>query len=68
MAQKFRQRCKANNWPKKRQCEILLAYSIKEAPAELLKNEFSGPTREMFKNEMQNAKRKCRGHHYNEDV
>ena len=41
---------------------------IKEAPAELLKDQFCGLTLEMLKNEMQNAKRKCRGHHYTEEV
>ena len=41
---------------------------LKEAPAELLKDQFSGLTLEMLKNEMQNAKRKCRGHCYTEEV
>ena len=41
---------------------------LKEAPAELLKDQFSGLTLEMLKNEMQNAKRKCRGHRYTEEV
>ena len=41
---------------------------LKEAPAELLKDQFSGLTLEMLKNDMQNAKRKCRGHRYTEEV
>ena len=41
---------------------------LKEAPAELLKDQFSGLTLEMLKNEMQNAKRKCRGHCNTEEV
>ena len=35
---------------------------LKEAPAELLKDQFSGLTLEMLKNEMQNTKGKFRGH------
>ena len=41
---------------------------LKQAPAELLKDQFSGLTLEMLKSEMQNAKRKCRGYRCSEEV
>ena len=41
---------------------------LTEASAELLKDQFSGLTLEMLKYEMQNANRKCRGHHHTEEV
>jgi len=41
---------------------------LKEAPAQLLKDQFAGFTLKMLKNEMQNAKRKCKGHRYTEEV
>jgi len=41
---------------------------LKEAPAELLKDQFSGFTLDIIKHEMQNAKRKCRDHCYTEEV
>ena len=43
-------------------------YLLKEAPAELLKDQFSGLTLEMLINEIQIAKRKCRGHRFTEKV
>ena len=41
---------------------------LKQAPAELLKDQFSGLTLEMLKSELPNAKRKFRGYRYIEEV
>ena len=41
---------------------------LKKAPAEVLKDLFSGLTLEMFENEMQKAERKWKGHSYPEKV
>jgi len=47
---------------------LKMNHLLKETPAELLKDQFSGLTLETLKNEMQIAKRKCRGHRYTEKV
>ena len=41
---------------------------LKQTSAELLRDQFSGLTLDMLKNEMQKAERKCRGYRYTEEV